>query len=459
MGKKFDFEFIVIGSGPAGTAAALNLARITKRKVAIVDGGEFGGANLNTRDVPYAAGLKFAHLYHEATHAANYGISSMNLHFNFPTAVNYQTEVVKRAGGGDTTEFEKAGITCISGMANFIDENTIAVGEREYSASRFVIATGAKLSTSGIAGTDFVPFSTPDDALSGSRLPRAVCVVGGGATGCEIAEYFAKLGVKTALLERSSRLLPREDEEVGKVMRDYFENELGIVVLTNARVVALEKDAASKRVVFSKDNREKMVRVDKIVLATGSEPATDLGLENAGVKYKKSGILVTKSFQTSAKNIFAVGDCIGGESSTDLAAAQGSYLASTLGYRVKTPFECVGMIRAVGTCPEVATVGYNEDDLVRRDKRYRKEVVYLSEVRAAKISGFKYGFVKLITNKENRLVGAVIVAPGAVAMAHELALAVRSRATLIEIATLPHKANTFSEAIQLAARRMLANKK
>ncbi|MBR6965346.1 NAD(P)/FAD-dependent oxidoreductase [Candidatus Saccharibacteria bacterium] len=458
MGKKFDFEYIVIGSGPAGTSAALALAK-ARKKVAIVEGENFGGANLNTRDVPYLAGLKFSHLYYDATHASKCGISSMNLHFNFPTAAGHQAEIVKNVGGGDASEFEKAGITCISGWANFIDSNTIAVGEREYSATKFIIATGSKLSVGNIAGTDFVNFLTPEAALTSRRLPRAICIVGGGATGCEIAEYYAKLGVKTALIERSSRLLPREDEEVGKVIREYFENELGIVVLTNARVAALEKDATSKRVVFTKDNREKMVRVDTIVLATGSEPSVDLGLENADVHYKKSGILVDKNFQTSAKNIYAIGDCLGGESSTDIAALQGKYLASTLIYRVKTPISYSGIIRAVNTCPEVATVGYNEDDLIRRDKHCRKEVVYLPETNAAKIYECEKGFVKLLANKENRLIGAVIVAPNAVVMAHELALAVRNRISIVDLAWMPHRANSFSEAIQIAATRLASRKK
>lgn len=458
MGKKFDFEYIVIGSGPAGKAAALALSKAHK-KVAIVEGESFGGANLNSRDVPYLAGLKVSHLYYDATHASKCGISSMNLHFNFPTAAGHQEEIVKNVGGGDKTEFEKAGVTCISGWASFIDGNTIAVGEREYSATKFIIATGSNLNVGNIAGTDYVNFLTPDSALVSRRLPRAVCVVGGGATGCEIAEYYAKLGIKTALVERSSRLLPREDEEVGKAMREYFENELGIVVLTNARVVALEKDATSKRVVFTKDNREKMVRIDTIVLATGSEPRADLGLENAGVNYKKSGILVDKGFQTSAKNIYAIGDCLGGESSTDIATLQGKYLASTLIYRVKTPIDYSGIIRAVNTCPEVATVGYNEDDLIRRDKHCRKEVVYLSETNAAKIFECKTGFVKLLINRENRLIGAVIVAPNAVAMAHELALAARSRTSIADLAWMPHRKNSFSEAIQIAATRLASRKK
>ena len=458
MGKKFDFEYIVIGSGPAGVTTALNLARLTDKKIAIVEGGELGGA-LSKRDMPSAASLKFAHTYYKATHSADCGISGMSLHFNFPTAVNHQEDLTKNIVFEVREKLEKAGVTCILGMANFIDENTIAIGEREYSARYFVIATGAKLNTANIAGTDFVNFLTPETALKNRRLPKAVCVVGGGATGCEIAEYFAKLGVKTALLERSTRLLPREDEEVGKVMREYFENELGVIVLTNARVVALEKDNVSKRVVFAKDGHEKMVRVDTIVLATGSDPAVDFGLENANVKYKKSGILVNSAFQTSAKNIFAIGDCIGGESSTDIAVAQGNYLASTLAYRAKIPFNATGVIRTVSTCPGVAVVGYSEDDLIRRDKRYRKELVYLSETTAMKSLSKTKGFVKLIANRENHLVGAVIVAPNAVLLAHELALAVRNRISLGELATMPHAVLSFGEAVQIAARRMMARKK
>lgn len=458
MAKKFDFEYTIIGSGPAGKAAAFALAKLSRKKIAIVEKNKFGGAELNSRDVPYSAGLGFSHLYFEASHANKYGISGANLHFNFPTAVNYQNEVVKKAGGDDKSEYEKAGIVCLSGAAHFLDANTIAVNDKQYTSTKFIIATGAKLAVNGISGIENVEFLTPETAIKLRRLPKAICIVGGGATGCEIAQYFAELGVKTVLIERSSRLLPREDVEVGKAIEEQFAS-LGIVVLTNARVVALENDSLSKRVVFAKDGHEKMVRVENVIMATGSEPLTDLGLENAGVKYKNSGIVVDKSFQTSAKNIFAIGDVIGGESSTDIASYQGTLLASELAAKSKVPANYNGYIRTVKTFPEVATVGFNEDDLLKRDRHCRKEIAYLDENKvAAAVNGFKNGFVKILSDKNGKIVGATIVAPNASSMIQELALAIRHNLGVLEIASTPHLSSEYSNLIRVVAKR-LAQKK
>lgn len=467
MGKKFDYDYIIIGSGPAGLAAAQAFNRISRAKIAIVEAGSFGGSNVNTRDLPYAVGLNFAKIYYDATHSSQYGLSSQNLHFNFPTAVSYQEKVAREfsahkkdlfADHSDSRDQEpKNPVDIIKGSASFVDANTIVVNNREYTAARFIIATGSKLSTGEIAGLNYVEYLTPDTAIKNRRLPKAVCVVGGGATGCEIAEYYAALGIKTLIIERSERLLPREDAEVGKLMEKTFKEKLGITVLTGARVVALEKDAASKRVVFSKDNQEKMVRIDTIILATGSMPnVEDLGLDNAEVKYKKSGIVVDKMFQTSVKNIFAIGDCIGGESSTDIAAYQGSLLATNLINRTKNAPNYCGFIRTVNTFPAVATVGFNEDDLLKHDKHCKYKTTYcLDTTFAGRVNGSEEGFVKIIADKDMKIAGATIVAPNADVMIQELAVAVRHGFGIAEIASTPHSVNSYSNAIREAAKMIM----
>lgn len=454
MGKKFDFEYIIIGSGPAGSAAALDLAH-AKKRVAIVEANKFGGTNLNTRDVPGRAGLYFSHLYANLLDSAKFGLSAMNLNFNYPTLVSWKEHVVTEAGGDNRKVFEDAGITCIRGFANFLDGHTVAVGDRKFTAARFILATGSELMTGGISGVETVNYLTPETATELRRAPRAVVVVGGGAAGCEIAEYYAELGAKVLIMEMSGRLLPREDKEVGETLADYFTNKLGMMVLTGSRVVALEEDAQGKKIIFVNNGHEKMVRVEAVVLATGYQPALDYGLPNAGVKYRKTGILVDKTLQTTAKNIWAVGDAIGGESSTERASYQGSFLVNSLLSRSKTLLNYSGFARVIKTCPEIAVVGMNEDDLLRRDRKYNKVIVPLSEVTASKITDFDSGFVKLITDKGGKIIGATIMAPGAELMASEIAVAVRHRLSALEIASTPHTMNSFAMAVKLAAKRLI----
>jgi dihydrolipoamide dehydrogenase len=455
MGKKFDFDYIVIGSGPAGSAVATGLAK-AKKHVALVEGRYWGGSNLNTRDIPYDVALDFSHSYRKILSLPEF--KNQDPSFSLPTATSHQLKVASECNGNNYKPFKTAGITCISGYANFLDSSTIAVGNQKYTAKSFILATGSRLKALEISGTKSVKFLTPETAIKTRRLPEVVVVVGGGSTGCEIASYYAELGVRVIILETAPRLLPREDKEVGTVITDYFTNELGIMVLTGSKAIALEQDSFSKRVIFVNGRSEKMIRTDCIVLATGSIPALDYGLENAGVKYKNSGIVVDRYFETSAKNIYAVGDCLGKDSSTDLADYEGSVLAANLVNKTKNPANYHGFIRHTNTSPAVVTIGLNEDDLTRRDRKYKTAIVPFSEITASKIYDAPHGFVKLIADKANHLLGACIVAPHAELLAPELSLAIRHNLTAVEIASTPHSINNYNYAIKLAAKELL-NKK
>jgi len=455
MGKKFDFEYIVIGSGPAGSAAALILAK-TRKKVALVEGNFFGGSNLNTRDVPYAVALDFSHTYSKLLSLPEF--KNQDISFSLPSAVSHQLQTVISVGGNNKKPFEDAKITCISGYANFLDAHTIAVNNQHFTASTFILATGSTLKTLEIAGTESVSHLTPETAIRIRRLPKVAVIVGGGSTGCEIAEYYAELGIKVIILETASRLLPREDKEVGELMTDYFTHKLGIMVCPNCKVVAIEKDINSKRVIFQNARSEKMVRTDCVVLATGSAPVLDYGLENAGVKFKNSGIIVDKYFQTSAKNIYAVGDCLGNESSSaERADYEGTLVASNLANHSKTLSSYNGFIRYTDTSPEIATVGLNEDDLTKRDRKYLKSIVNVNEINASKIYNNNYGFIKLLTNKNYQILGATIVAPNAKLLAEEIAVALRHNLTARELASTPHPLNSYGYAIKLAAKNLIKN--
>ncbi len=455
MGKKFDFEYIVIGSGPAGSAAALKLAE-AKKSVGLVESRFWGGSNLNTRDIPYAVALNFSHAYSRIQSYPE--LKNQDFHFNLPTVPACQLKAIIESGGNNKKIYEDAGITCIKGFANFLDPHTIAVAEKRFTANNFILATGSHLKTTGIAGTNFVKHLTPETAIKIGRAPKVVAVVGGGSTGVEIASYYAELGIKVIILESSNRLLPHEDREVGDLLAEYFSQRLGINILLNSKVVALEEDEFSKRIIFRHDNTEKMVRVDCIVLATGSEPTLDYGLENAKVKYKNSGITTNKYFETSAKHIYAVGDCTDNESSTDHAEQAGLTLASNLINKVKNPVNYKGSVRTVNTFPQISVVGLSEDDLLRRDRKYQKSLIRSSEAHISKINNFDYGFVKLLADRSNHVLGACIVAPHAELMASEISLAIRHNLTVIELASTPHPINNYNHLIKLAAKKLLTKK-
>lgn len=403
MSKKYDFEYIIIGSGPAGRTAAMKLAKAHK-KVALVEAGAIGGAEVNTRDLPYREALKFAHTYH--SFVSSPGVTNSPHLFNLPTLTAHTGQLIKSTQDTLIKELTGLGISLVKGFAHFIDSHTIAIEDKKLTTEYFILATGSKLKTTEITGLDSVAYLTPTTVLRVRRLPRFVFVVGGGPTGVEIAEFFASLGSGVIIMERGDHLLPREDEDTAATITDYFTSRLAVTVVTGARVLQLTEDQTSKIVVFTTGSGEKMVRVDSIVLATGSDPILSYGLENADIDYKRSGIIVDKYFTTSAKNIFAIGDCLGGpDSSTERARLEANILVENLLHRGKTTAKYSSLIRQINTCPGIATIGLNEMAATARDLKYQKSITKLDDC--------PNSFLKVLSDRSGHFLGATLVSPNA----------------------------------------------
>lgn len=453
MGKNYDFDYVIIGSGLAGRTLARKLAS-ENRKIAIVEASDFGGAEINTRDLPYKLNLDFAQNFHTLNHSP--AVNQNSCHFNFPTLMSKNQEYIGDIRNQEIAEIQNLGIRIIDGYADFVDQHTISVNGKEHSSRFFIIATGSSLKATEITGLESVAYLSPDTVFNLKRLPKFVFVVGGGPSGVEIAEFFALLGIGVIIMERGNQLLPKEDAETSQVITDYFTNELGITVVTGSKVTAITEDHSSKIVVFTSGAGEKMVRVDSIVLATGSVPNLDLNLENAGVKYKTTGITVDKYFATSAKNIFAIGDCIGDEdSSSARVSLQASILANNFLHRQKLTPVYTGRVKKIGTHPEIAITGLNERDILSRDLKSRRAIVHFSEIPTLSAPEYKYGFVKLITDTSLHLIGATIVAPHADDIISELSLVIANHLTVESLVTTPHDVSAPAAAIALAAKKLL----
>ena len=455
MGR-YNYKLIVVGSGAAGKTAAL-LAAKAKIKTAIIENEDWGGSTLNTRDVPYNASLHFSHLYNEALDGARFGLSSKNLRFNYPTVTNWRNLAIKRAGGNSKKEFEEAGIACFHGLAHFLGAHEISVGDQRITGEKFVIATGSVLAENGITGTENVECYTPDTILKITRIPKAVFVVGAGSSGLEIAQYFANLGVQVILADLAEKILPNEDIEVSQLMEQYLTEKSHIKVLTKTRVVSVEEDEKSKKVIFIRGGQEKSVRVDTIVLATGVKPAIDLGLENAGVKTSKFGIKVNNSLQTSSKHIWAAGDVIGGHSSTEKAVYEATLVASNIIKNGKATVNYNGMMHITNIIPQVARVGLNEQECKAMKKRVKVSLVSLSDASVSNTKDFRAGFIKMLADRKGVILGATAVMPNAALVLQEVAMAVRYGLSVRELAGTPHAANEWSDVVRLAAKK-LANK-
>ncbi len=453
MSKKFDYEYVVIGSGAAGSAAAL-LAAGLGVKTAIIEADKWGGSTLNYRDVPYGAALGFAERYTEAVRGSRFGMSSSTLRYNYPTVLNWQATAIRRAGGGSKKIFEEAGIDCYQGQADFISPHEVVVDDTQITSEKFLLATGSTLSANGIAGTDTVGCWTPNTALRMSRVPKALLVIGGGSTGCEIAEYFAALGVHVLIAEAEDRLLPKEEPEASTTIEDFLRKRFQVDVLTSSRVVALTQDLTSKQAIFVRDGQEKSVRVDAIVLATTPEPSTDYGLENAGVKYSYTGVAVNQGLRTTCGHIWAAGDVLGGESSTEKATYEAKLATMNALRKAGNNVNYTGFVRMTNTFPQVAKVGANEVELGEKGEKRKVSIIPINTISAANTNDFREGFVKMSADSKGQILGATVVAPHADLIIQELSLAIRTGMRVAEIASAPHVATSWNEAVRIAAREL-----
>lgn len=456
MAKKvsFDYDLIVIGSGPAGSAAATIAAKAGKN-VAIVEEEIFGGESPNYGEIPTGALLQAAHLYTEARHGSRFGLRSSTLGYNFPSIQNWKQLVVKRTGaGGNRRYYENAGIHVFHGRAHFLSPHEISVNRRHLSGAQFLIATGAKIATPRIAGIDDVDYLTPRTVLDLHRPPRTVAIVGGGSVAVEVAQLLASFGTKVAIFEVASRLLPHEDSEVGELMERVLKETYGVTTLTKSKVVSLARDAGGTKVTYSRGGSEKTVRAEELVIACGRTPDVDLGLDNAHVTYSPKGIEVNEFLQTSMKHIFAAGEVLGQSARTHTALLESRVAAHNLLHKNNVAPDYAATPRIISTHPGIASVGLSEDQCKKRDLAINKAVAPLSLIPRSNTSDFRDGFVKLITDKKGVLLGATVVTPHASEVIHELTLAIKYGLTAAEVAATPHAFLSWSEAVRVAAAKL-----
>lgn len=456
MAKKyeFDYDLIVIGSGAGGSAAA-NIVASEGKKVAIIESDTFGGDSPNWSDVPTKALLHAANLYDEACHGARFGLRSATLGYNYPSIRAWKDLAVKRTGaGGNRHYYESQGIDTFNDIAHFLSPNEITVNRRHLSASNFLIATGSQWIIPDIAGIDKIKYLTPRTILEEIKPPKSLLIIGGGDTGVEIAQLMATFGTKVYIAEKAGRLLPHRDSEVGDLMERLLSEQKGVTVLTHSRVLSVEKDGLLKRVIISRANTEKSIRVDEILVAAGRAPSVDMGLENAGVKYTAKGIDVNEFLQTNVKHIFAAGDVLGRGNHTHTALLESRVVANNILHRTKIAPDYTATSEIVFTNPGIATVGLSEDDCLKRDLSVNKAIAPLNIIARSNTSDFRDGFVKIITDKKGVILGSTIVAPHAGEIIHELALAVKYNLTAAQVADTPHAFLSWSEAVRVAADKL-----
>ena len=454
--NNFDYDLIVIGSGAAGSAAA-SIVVNAKKRVAIVEADQFGGDLANYSDVPVDAILHTTNIYNQARKGSEFGIRSNSISFNYPSVHAWKDYVIKRTGaGGSKKYYTEQGIATYHGLARFITPNEITVNRRHLSAAKFLIATGSSWQKPPIHGLDLVDYLTPRTIFSNLRQPKNLAIIGGGKTGVELAQIMANLGTKVVLIEKSPNLLPDYDAEVGVTLEKSLHKSLGINTLSNSEVVSVLKEANQKKIIIRRGGVNKSILADSVLVACGQTPNTDIGLENATIKYSKNGVLVNKYLQTNAHHIYAAGNVVSGShQEAPSALLESKVVAHNILKVDQMSPDYVGMPKIVSGYPSVAHVGLTEQDCKKKRMNVKITTAPLAIIAKSNTSNFYDGFIKLITNRRGLIVGASIVSPSANEMIHELALAIRYGLTTEQLASTPHAFLSWSELIRVASTKSL----
>lgn len=450
----YDYDLIVIGTGAGGGVAA-HVAAKAGKKVAVVEMEKIGGECPNFGCVPTKALLMAAETYQNALHGQRFGLRTEKVAYDYKTVKAWKDRAVLHTGTEEGKEFfVSEGIKVLAGQAHFISPWSVSVNGRRYSARKFLIATGTKSVVPPIPGLTEADYMTYRDAIELAEPPKSLFVIGGGAIGCEFTQLFSSFGTKVHVADMAPRLIAQEDPEVGELVGALFQNR-GVEVHTNAKLTRVSRDGKKKLVHFEIAGVTHKASVDEILLSSGKAPNTDLGLENAGVEYDRCGVTVNDHMQTTRKHIYAAGDVTGPYRFTHTASYQSRVAVHNMFHRdnqVVAKYHAVP--RCVFTEPEVACVGYTEQQLQDKGIKYQVSAVPITVIGRANTSGVASGFVKVLASKNGTLLGASIVSPRAGEMIHELTLAIQHGMKARQIAETIHAFPTWSEAVRVACNRI-----
>jgi pyruvate/2-oxoglutarate dehydrogenase complex dihydrolipoamide dehydrogenase (E3) component len=446
-------DVAVIGGGTAGLTAAL-VARHAGASVCLIERERrLGGDCTFYGCVPSKTLLAVARVAHDARLAAAAGILDVSPTVVFSQVAARLDATVARIAEDERDErFERLGIEVVHGKAVVAGPGELDVDGRTIRARRLVLATGSEPELPDLPG--IADLCLTNRTIFGlSELPRRLAVLGGGSTGLELAQAFARFGSAVTVIESEEELLPAEEPEAGRALREALTAE-GVDIRVAARVTAVRRANGSTVVELG----EERIEADRLLVATGQRPSVDgLGLERLGL----AALEIDDRCRTSAEGVYACGDVTGGLQFTHVAAHEGRVAGlNASGRRARVDERVVPAV--VYTDPELARVGLTEREA--RERHEGVDVLWLpmSRVDRARIVGRETGFVKLVTARRGllgrlgggELVGATIVGESAGELIHECALAMRTRAFAGRLAQTIHAYPSMSLALQQAAAQL-----
>jgi len=446
------YNMVVIGAGTAGLIVAAGAAGLGA-KVALVERQLMGGDCLNVGCVPSKALLRSARAIADVRRAPDFGVAiSPAGGVDFAAVMERMRRLRAKLSAKDSAaRYRAMGVDIFIGDARFSGRDTVEVTGHTLRFARAAIATGTRAAAPPIPGLEEAGYLTNETVFSLTALPGRLIVIGGGPVGCELAQALARFGARVALLEMAPSILPQEDREAAAIVRDALARD-GIEVHEGVRIESVAA-GGGKRARFERDGVAREIETDEILVAAGRIPLVDgLNLEAAGVEYDgRIGVMVNDRLQTTNARIYAAGDVASPYRFTHVADASARIVIRNALFLGRQRASALTIPWCTYTDPEVAHVGLYEAQ-ARRRGGVRTFVQPLADVDRAVLDGETAGFVKVHVGERNdRILGATIVARHAGDLISELTLAITGGVGLGTIAQTIHPYPTQAEAIRKIA--------
>ncbi len=450
------FDVIVIGSGPGGYVAAIRGAQLGL-KVACVEADRLGGVCNNIGCIPTKAMLESAKYAKKASSLKDFGVNVGGVTLDIAIAAKRAQNVAAAGNKGVGFLFKKNKITSIDGWARLAGNGKVEVekdGKKtSYSAKHIVLATGSRPRSLPMLKIDGDRVWSSDQAVFAPEAPKRIAIIGAGAIGMEFADVFAAFGSEVTIVEALDQVLPLEDKDSAQVVERSYKKR-GMTIHTSARVEKADVGKKSVKLTFKdKGGKDQTIEVDRVLVAVGREPIVDdIGLEKAGVKTDRGFIQVNDRLETTAKGVYAIGDCARPPLLAHKASHEGIVLMEHIAGQGHGWVDYDNIPNVTYCHPEVASVGLTEQKAKEQGLDYEAGSFPWSANGRARTAGESEGFVKIIRDKKyGEILGAHIVGPSASELVAEFVLGRHLESTVEELERAMHPHPTLSEAIAEAA--------
>jgi dihydrolipoamide dehydrogenase len=459
------YNVTVIGSGPGGYVAAIRCAQLGFKTAIIEKYDTLGGTCLNVGCIPSKALLDSTEHFHNArTHFAEHGIDIPEPKVNFTQMIKRRGDVVKSNVDGIAFLMKKNKIDVHTGIGSFVDKNTLKITgkdgkESTITTEKVIIATGSKPTALPFAPFDKKRIISSTEALVLKEIPKHLIVIGGGVIGMELGSVYARIGSKVTVVEFLDSLIPTMDGTMGKELFKVTK-KLGMEFFLGHKVTSLENKGKEVFVkAESKDGKTVELKGDYCLVSIGRRPYTEgLGLEKVGIELEKGMVKVDDHLRTKVDNIYAIGDVVRGAMLAHKAEEEGVYVAEQLAGQ-KPHVNYLLIPGVVYTWPEVASVGYTEEQLKSNGRSYKVGSFPYKALGRARASMDTDGLVKILADKNtDEILGVHIIGARAADMIAAGVTAMEYRASAEDVARMSHAHPTYMEAVKEACLAATANR-